>query len=121
MTRRSTFDRLAAAKVAGGASHGDAPATALRQYANMRIIDVHTDGYVNGDIVLEVGAIGHQSRRRILIEGITRVRDITPTRRDDVDDSHDDDIGDELAERERYAEHDIDIAPAPRDNLLRRW
>jgi hypothetical protein len=97
MTRRSTFDRLAAAKVAGGASSGDAPATALRQYVDMRIVDIHAVPDAKGIIVIEVGAIGHQSRRLILVEGITRVRDITlPARAADLDAQHDDEIGDEM-------------------------
>ena len=121
VSRQSTFDAIAAAKVAGGSSSGDDPATALRHYVNMRIVEVvaRKDGIVG----LVVGPVGHMSRRRLLIIGATDVRDVTDFRDSALADldAHQDDIGDEMAERERYSERDIDITPEAPDHRPRPW
>jgi hypothetical protein len=125
MTRRSTFDKLAAAKVVDGARLAPAmppnPAyELLRQYVGMRIIEVADR---SGDLELTVGPVGHMTRRRLLIIGDLDARDITDFRDSalaDLDGQHDDDIGDEMAERERFADHDIDVAPGVEQRSDRR-
>lgn len=100
--RQSTFDRLAAARVAGGASSGDAPATFLRLYTNMRIVDVRT---LPAGVVLEVGPIGRRGTHRLLLEGVTRVTEFADTVEHDPDwEQLQIDIGDDHYEHERYME-----------------
>ena len=95
-------------RAAGAASHrGDAPATLLAQWVNMRIIDARP---APGRVVLEVGPIGRRGSHRILIEGVTRVVELADTVETDPDPDWVQlqiDIGDELYERQRYEEGDL--------------
>jgi hypothetical protein len=77
----------------------------LRRYSGMRIVDVRDNA---GGIVIEVGPIGHMSRRRLLLVDVKSASEIEAVREPDDDDlSGDDDaIADEYHERSRYEEDD---------------
>jgi hypothetical protein len=95
--------------------------TPMSPYMGMQIADAY---HHPAGVVLEVRAVGHRATRLILVEGISRVTDITDYRaeRDAADlAQHDDDLGDEMHERERFADHDIDIAPQPPEHSRRPW
>jgi hypothetical protein len=96
------------------------PVTVLRHFLNMQLVDVHDDP---AGVVLEFGPRGHMSRRRVFVEGVTAVRDITvdrPAWSKADDDQAQIDIGDDMYERERYADRDIDLHGGEDDHRTRR-
>jgi len=86
------------------------PATdLLRRFVNMQIRDVRD---VPGGVLLELNAPAGQGRRRILLRGLTDARELVDHPYDvrDVDQAQAD-IGDDVYERQRYDERDIDVEP----------
>lgn len=101
---RAFWDAVDQTKRGGGARLTPAmpPAAAMRQFIGMTILDVHE--YPSGDFAIELSPRGHMSRRMVLVEDATNVRDITFDRDDGArpdDEQAQIDIGDDIYERER--------------------
>lgn len=87
------------------------PLTArLRHYCGMVVVDVRDNP---AGTVFVLSPVGHMSSRRVLVMGITDVVEIPdpPYKRDD--DQAQVDIGDDMYERQRYDEQDIDVGREP--------
>lgn len=72
----------------------------LRGFIGMRIIDVRDNA---GGVVIEVGPVGHRSRRRLLLIQVAGAEEIvTAAGEPDAPDDDDGGLGDELYDRSRY-------------------
>jgi hypothetical protein len=74
------------------------PTWFLRRYINMSIVDVRDNPK---GIVVEVGPPGWRGRRRLLIEGVTKVTELADAPHGRDSDQHEIDIGDDIYERQR--------------------
>jgi hypothetical protein len=92
----------------------------LRKFIGSQIRDVHD---VPDGIAIGVGPPGRMSRREVVLIGTTEVVEVVvlPRHRAYEDDAQaQTDIGDDMYERQRYDEQDMDVEPGREDRRPRK-